>query len=73
LQIDEIITIANKHNVGCKITGAGFGGCLLVIYNALSDVQAFKADIDRLSDKNVSFIDVEFNKDGVQCDSWLHH
>ena len=24
--IDEIVTIANKHKVGIKISGAGFGG-----------------------------------------------
>lgn len=73
LLIDEIICIANKHNVGCKISGAGFGGCLLAVYNTTSDVPAFITDIENLKDKNVSFIVAEFSKHGVECDSWEHH
>ena len=68
--IDEIVRLANKHKVGVKIAGAGFGGCMLAIYHGQSEVQKFKEAINELHDKGVSFIQAFFSKSGVQCDSW---
>lgn len=64
--IDEIVLIANKHKVGAKITGAGFGGCMIAVYNSKSEVQEFKDAINSLSEKGVSFIDANYSKVGVQ-------
>ena len=68
--IDEIVTIANKHKVGIKISGAGFGGWMIAVYNPLSKVSEFKDDIHNLSDKGVSILHTYFSKAGVSCDSW---
>jgi len=63
--IDEIVLLANRHKVGAKITGAGFGGCMIAIYHHNSEVQEFKEAINKLEEKGVSFIQAEFSKIGI--------
>ena len=70
---DKIVSIANKYNVGCKITGAGFGGWLLAVYSKNSDAKGFKDEISGLDSEGVSIIDAEFSKVGLQCDSWEYN
>lgn len=69
---DKIVAIAHRHKVGCKITGAGFGGCILAVYSANSDVKGFRDEIKALKEDDVSIIQAEFSKTGLQCDSWEH-
>ncbi|CAI2369280.1 unnamed protein product [Moneuplotes crassus] len=70
--IDEIVVLANRHKVGAKIVGAGFGGCMIAIYNTNSQVQEFKDAVNALSEKGVCFIPANFSKLGIQCESWEH-
>lgn len=68
--IDELTMVAEEYKVGLKITGAGCGGCLLVVYSDESDIKGFHTKLEEYKEKGVRLIRADKSEKGFAVDSF---
>ena len=69
--IDKLTILAEEYKIGLKITGAGAGGCLLLIYDEDSDRESFYSQLDEFKAQGVQLIKARKSDNGFAVDSWI--
>lgn len=71
-QLDSIVSLANKHGLSCKITGAGGGGCCFILLKRSSDESLPENDlsqlIENLQSQNFSPFQTKLGSNGVRIE-----
>jgi len=70
--LTKIYQTSSSHQLSCKITGAGGGGCCIIMLHGISndEIDKLKSDLTKVLDGKVELFNVKFGCKGVKIEDY---